>query len=147
MFLGMNQNMVDGFDQNSNPSLDLKKKFIFFNGRGARYAARFFVKRPVGLRSFWDLAFVYCRLSHNHNSEETLLQHKCYNYWRLYNDISKSDVKSQLSSKSDVKSELSSISDEIGATFENERIGAKNPSEITLSTPAGTPETRFNATF
>ena len=26
-----------------------------------------------------------------------------------------------------------------GAPFENERIGAKNPSEITLSTPAGTP--------
>ena len=26
MFLGMNQNMVDGFDQNSNPSLDLLKK-------------------------------------------------------------------------------------------------------------------------
>ena len=35
----------------------------------------------------------------------------------------------------------------MGPRFENERIGAKNPSEITLSTPAGTPETRFNATF
>ena len=31
----------------------------------------------------------------------------------------------------------------VGAPFENERIGAKNPSEITLSTPAGTPETSF----
>ena len=35
----------------------------------------------------------------------------------------------------------------VGAPFENARIGAKNPSEITLSTPAGTAETWFNATF
>ena len=35
----------------------------------------------------------------------------------------------------------------VGAPFENARIGAKNPSEITLSTPAGTTETWFNATF
>ena len=34
-----------------------------------------------------------------------------------------------------------------GGGFENARIEAKNPSEITLSTPAGTPETWFNATF
>ena len=34
-----------------------------------------------------------------------------------------------------------------GGPFENARIGAKNPSEITLSTPAGTTETLFNATF
>ena len=34
-----------------------------------------------------------------------------------------------------------------GAPFENARIGAENPSEITLSTPAGTPETWFSATF
>ena len=35
----------------------------------------------------------------------------------------------------------------VGAPFENARIGAKNPSEITLSTLAGTTETWFNATF
>ena len=35
----------------------------------------------------------------------------------------------------------------VRAPFENARIGAKNPSEITLSTPAGTTETWFNATF
>ena len=34
-----------------------------------------------------------------------------------------------------------------GVPFENARIGAKNPSEFTLSTPAGTPETWFSATF
>ena len=34
-----------------------------------------------------------------------------------------------------------------GPLFENERLGAKNPSEFTLSTPAGTPETWFSATF
>ena len=35
----------------------------------------------------------------------------------------------------------------VRAPFENARVGAKNPSEITLSTPAGTTETWFNATF
>ena len=35
----------------------------------------------------------------------------------------------------------------VGGSFENARIGAKNPSEITLSTPAGTTETWFDATF
>ena len=35
----------------------------------------------------------------------------------------------------------------VGGPFENARIEAKNPSEITLSTPVGTPETWFNATF
>ena len=34
-----------------------------------------------------------------------------------------------------------------GAPFENARVGVKNPSEITLSTSAGTTETWFNATF
>ena len=35
----------------------------------------------------------------------------------------------------------------VGVPFENARIGDKNPSEFTLSTPAGTPETWFSATF
>ena len=34
-----------------------------------------------------------------------------------------------------------------GTSFENEGIGVKNPTEITLSTPACTAETWFNATF
>ena len=34
----------------------------------------------------------------------------------------------------------------VRALFENARVGVKNPSEITLSTPAGTTETWFNAT-
>ena len=34
-----------------------------------------------------------------------------------------------------------------GAPSENARVGAQNPSEITLSIPAGTTETWFNATF
>ena len=56
MFLGMNQNMVDDFDQNSNPSLDLNFFYIIQReGGGGRHAARFFVKRPVGLSGFWDL--------------------------------------------------------------------------------------------
>ena len=35
----------------------------------------------------------------------------------------------------------------VGASFENARVGDKNPPEITLSTPAGATETLFNATF
>ena len=35
----------------------------------------------------------------------------------------------------------------VEATFENAAIEVKNPPEITLSTPAGTAETWFNATF
>ena len=31
------------------------EKIYILQWEGARYAARFFVKRPVGLRSFWDL--------------------------------------------------------------------------------------------
>ena len=34
-----------------------------------------------------------------------------------------------------------------GDPFENARLKVKNPSEITMSTPAGTIETSFNATF
>ena len=34
-----------------------------------------------------------------------------------------------------------------GRPSENARVGAQNPSEFTLSTPAGTTETWFNATF
>ena len=35
----------------------------------------------------------------------------------------------------------------VGAPFENAGVGVKNPPEFTLSTPAGTAETWFNATF
>ena len=35
----------------------------------------------------------------------------------------------------------------VRGSFENARIRVKNPTEITLSTPAGTPETCSNATF
>ena len=35
----------------------------------------------------------------------------------------------------------------VGDPFENALVRVKNPSEITLSTPAGATETLFNATF
>ena len=70
MFLGINHSMVDSFDQNSNPSLDLLKndiiqwegapsRSIFFSSRdsvGPRHAPFFFVKRSVSQSSSsWQL--------------------------------------------------------------------------------------------
>ena len=61
MFLGINHSLVDSFDQNSNPSLDLlKNKFIQWKGAPSR--SIFFVKRSVSLSSSsWQLSIGCCK--------------------------------------------------------------------------------------